>query len=140
MFKIAVKREPDNGAAWNGLGWSSIHLAQTEEAKAAFEKALDIQPENVGARNGFGRVLMALGRLDDAEKELLRATQEIIDEHGEEQAIAQGITAPWFGLIEVKLKKMDYAGAKKWAARYLKHKPDDAQISQLLKQAEAKLP
>ena len=140
MFKIAVKREPDNGPAWNGLGWTHLSLAQTESAKGAFEKALVIEPKNQGARNGLGRILMALGELDDAEKELLRATQEIIDEYGDERAIAQGITASWFGLIEVKLMKKDFAGAKEWAERYLKHKPDEQRIAQWLKQAEAKLP
>jgi len=139
MFKIAVKRDPDNGPAWNGLGWTHLHLAQTESAKEAFEKALAIDPSNGGARNGLGRILMTLGKLDDAEKELLRGTQETIDEYGEEQAIANGITASWFGLVEVKLMKKDFAGAKEWAERYLKHKPDDEQMSRWLKPAELKM-
>ena len=139
MFKIAVKREPNNGPAWNGLGWTHLHLAETEFAKEAFEKALAIDPSNGGARNGLGRILMALGKLDDSEKELLLATQETIKEYGEEQAISQGITASWFGLVEVKLLKKDFVGAKEWAERYLKHKPEDVQMSRWLKQADLKM-
>ena len=83
---------------------------------------------------------MVMGKLDDAEKELLRATQEIIDKYGEEQTITQGITASWFGLIEVKLMKKDFVGAKEWAIRYLQHKPDEKQVTHWLNQAKAKTP
>ena len=140
MFKIAVKRYPESGQAWNGLGWTHVHLGQPELAKTAFEKTLEIDPKNGGARNGLGRILMAMGKLDDAEKELLCATQEIIDQYGEEQAITQGITASWFGLIEVKLMKKDFVGAKEWAIRYLQHKPDEKQVTHWLNQAKAKTP
>jgi len=136
MFEIAVKREPESGPAWNGLGWTYLHLGRSELAKSAFEKALLTEPKNLGARNGLGRILMAIGKLDDAEKELLRATQEVIDEYGEEQSISREITAPWFGLVEVLLKKKDFAGATNWAERYLKHDPDQAQMLQFLKNAQ----
>ncbi len=132
MFKISVRRYPDSGPAWNGLGWALYSLRKHDEAKVAFEKCLVIEPTNGGARNGLGRVLMAMNELDAAEKEFLQATTEIIAELGEAKAVASGVTAAWFGLVEVNLLQNDFNTAKSWAERYLKHKADEPQMKEML--------
>jgi hypothetical protein len=42
------------------------------------------------------------------------------------------------GLIQVYLRQKDYASAKKWCERYLKHKPNDKMMSVMLQQATEK--
>lgn len=135
MFRAGVAKDPKDAAAWNGLGWTYFHLGQWEEATKAFDRSLEIQPTHGGARNGRGRVLMVLGRLEDAEADLLKATNDTIQEYGEAQAVQNDITAAWFGLVEVNLAQKDFATAQQWAKRYLKLKPDDVNMKRLLEQA-----
>jgi Tfp pilus assembly protein PilF len=134
MFLAGVEKDPNDAAAWNGLGWTRFHLAEWDDAIAAFSRALELEPTNGGARNGRGRVLMSKGRFDDAEADLLKATKDTIEEYGEAQAVQLAVTASWFGLVEVNIAQKDYATAKDWAERYLKHKPDDPSMRRLLKQ------
>ncbi|MGV3483458.1 MAG: tetratricopeptide repeat protein [Planctomycetaceae bacterium] len=135
MFLAGVENAPKDAEAWNGLGWTRFHLRQWDAAIEAFDRTLELRPAHGGARNGRGRVLMILGRLDEAEADLLNATNDTIKEYRESQAVQKEVTAAWFGLVEVNLAQKDFATAKEWAERYLKLKPDDVQMKQLLEQA-----
>jgi hypothetical protein len=81
-------------------------------------------------------VFMILGKLDDAEADLSTSTKEIIEEYGEARAVQLEVTAAWFGVVEVNLAQKDFATAREWAERYLKHKPDDVNMKRLLENAK----
>ncbi len=94
------------------------------------------KPDNFGALNGLGRALLAQGKLDEAEKELLRATEKVIALAGELNAVKNKATASWFGLVEVNIKQNDMSMAIEWAERYLKHEPEDKMMQNLLRKAK----
>ncbi len=133
-FEQSVTLYPENAEAWNGLGWTQFQLGRLDAAIESFDKAIKISSTHGGARNGRGRALMAQGKLEEAEKELLRATLDTIAEYGETRAIEFGVTAAWFGLVDVNLKQGDNETAREWATRYLKVRPDDTEMNRLFRQ------
>lgn len=134
-FRDAVELEPENGIALNGLGWTYTNLGKLEDGMEIFKKILEQSPTHAAAQNGLGQCLLGLGRLDEAERELLKATEDSIAELGEAGTVKMGLAA-WFGLVRTYLEKGDPAQAKIWIDRYLKHKPDDETMKQMLQQAE----
>jgi tetratricopeptide (TPR) repeat protein len=45
-FQKATHEDPDNAVAWANLGGANAVLGQTGEARAAYERALDLGPDN----------------------------------------------------------------------------------------------
>ena len=45
-FLAVTLLEPQNVKAWNNLGIAYFHLKQTKEASQAFEKVLELDPQN----------------------------------------------------------------------------------------------
>jgi Tfp pilus assembly protein PilF len=136
LLERVVALDPKNHEAWNKLGWTSLHTGDTEIAIKAFREAVTLNPDNLGASNGLGRALLAQGKLDEAEKELLQATEKIIAVAGEANTVKSKMTASWFGLVEVNIKQNDMSTAIEWAERYLKHEPDDKMMQNLLRKAK----
>ena len=134
-FELAIKQEPQNTSALNGLGWTHLHLGSHADAMAGFEKVLRLEPAHGGAMNGLGQCQMALGRLDAATKTLTKATEATIEKLGESATVKKGVSASWFGLVQVLLRQNKPDEAIRWADRYLKHKPDDSMMQTLLEQA-----
>lgn len=52
-FERATEIDASYGAAWNNLGVSFEQLGQFIEARQAYEKALDIEPDNTFFRNNY---------------------------------------------------------------------------------------
>lgn len=61
-----VEREPENARAWRMLALASIRLARFEQAAAAYEKALALEPEVAAARYNLGVAYAHLGDRDRA--------------------------------------------------------------------------
>lgn len=137
-FQLALSKDPASLAARNGLGWTYVHLADYDKAIVEFKTLLNAMPTHPGALNGLGQSLLAQGKLDEAETELLKATEDLISKLGEAETVQRGATASWSGLVRVYLQKEDYAQAKNWCERYLKHKPDDKMMKTMLQQANEK--
>ncbi|MCC6280527.1 MAG: tetratricopeptide repeat protein [Saprospiraceae bacterium] len=57
-FKAEVANVPDNDLAWTNLGQAYLNNDQPEEAKAAAEKAIDINPDDTQANNLIGMYWM----------------------------------------------------------------------------------
>jgi len=53
----------------------SRRIRYLEAARKAFERSLELDPEDPGARNGIGNVLLFEGRLDEAEQEIKKALE-----------------------------------------------------------------
>ncbi|WP_372896977.1 tetratricopeptide repeat protein [Stieleria sp.] len=135
-FLSALNSEPENESARNGLGWTYVHLGEYDKAITEFKKIDKDSPVQSAALNGIGQSLLALGKLDEAEKVLLDATEEMITKAGEAQAAKMGLAA-WYGLVRTYLQQKNYEQAKQWSQRYLKHKPDDKLMKDMLEQAKS---
>jgi len=44
-FESALKVDPNNSIAWNGLGWASFNSGKPAEAEQAFQKVIELEPE-----------------------------------------------------------------------------------------------
>ena len=135
-FELAVKKDPKAANTVNGLGWTYLHLGEYDKAIAAFDKTLVLDPTHGGALNGIGQSLMAQGKNDEAEAKLIEATEAVIAQYGEAKTVKNGVTASWLGLVRLYLATGDNEAAAEWAKRYLKHKPEDAMMKEMLEQAQ----
>jgi Flp pilus assembly protein TadD len=136
LLERVVVLDPKNHEAWNKLGWTALNSGDSEIAMKAFRESIKLNADNFGAANGLGRALFAQGKLDEAEKELLQATEKIIAVAGEANAVKNKVTASWFGLVEVNIKQNDMSTAIEWAERYLKHAPEDKMMKDYLQRAK----
>jgi tetratricopeptide (TPR) repeat protein len=136
-FKTAAAKSQTDANIYNGLGWTLCNMGKFEEAIDAFEKALKIEPQHGAAINGIGQSYRGLGRLDDAEKTLMKATEALIEQFGEETVVRQEMTASWISLIDVAIERKNWDLAIQWAKRYLEHKPGDERVKAALKKALA---
>jgi len=69
----AVARDERDFISWNLLGVLYAKKRMWKEALAAFQKTLQIQPEDVDARANLGWVFSELKRYEEAKKEFLEA-------------------------------------------------------------------
>ncbi|HEX4165111.1 MAG TPA: tetratricopeptide repeat protein [Bryobacteraceae bacterium] len=74
-FTLATKWEPQNVLGWYYLGRTKYNENRFEEAVAAFERCLELDPRHVKAEDNLGLCLQALGRHDEAEQAFLRSIQ-----------------------------------------------------------------
>jgi len=74
-FQQEVKDVPDNELAWSSLAQAYFNSNQPEEAKAAAEKALDINPADEMANNVLGLYWINQGNLEMARRQFERAVQ-----------------------------------------------------------------
>lgn len=61
MLKAALTIDPDYIWALRELAWSFMDDDQPQEAVRYFEAALDVEPADINARYGLGRVALSLG-------------------------------------------------------------------------------
>ncbi len=82
--------QPENGGAWYRLGVALDDSGETEEAIAAFQKAIELDEKSATPWNGLGNVYDDLGRHEEATAAYQRAIE--LDEK---------YAAPWNGLGNV---------------------------------------
>jgi Flp pilus assembly protein TadD len=73
LYRAAVKRYPDVAALWDGLGYCAGSAGFDEEAVAAGQRALELEPENQKLVNDRGWTLLRAGRFVQARETLERA-------------------------------------------------------------------
>lgn len=61
LFEEAVALKPDYVEAWKGLGWLCRRTGKLVEAKAAFEKVLELDPNQMGIRRDLEGIKRRLG-------------------------------------------------------------------------------
>ena len=74
QFRHAVELVPDNPRAYNNLGLVDRGLGKLDDAAAAFQKAIDLEPTFIRFRN-LGMVLAEAGKYPDAEQALGRSIE-----------------------------------------------------------------
>jgi type IV pilus assembly protein PilF len=63
-LQLALKQNSNNTQAHNALAFLYEKLNQPDQAKAHYETALDLQPDDLGVKNNFGRFLCEHGELE----------------------------------------------------------------------------
>ncbi len=68
LLREAVRLDPKDAFNWDLLSWSLAYETppESEEARAAAEKALELRPDFPGAYYHLGRALLQLGRHEEA--------------------------------------------------------------------------
>lgn len=72
-FKKAVKADPKNPYAYKGLGEAYARKLKFDDAIAALEKSLELNPYYVDVRNDLGSVLVLAGKREEGKKQFLTA-------------------------------------------------------------------
>ncbi|MCK9397164.1 MAG: type IV pilus biogenesis/stability protein PilW [Methylobacter sp.] len=62
---LAVKQNSDNTQAHNALAFLYEKLNQPDKAKAHYETALNLSPDDLGVKNNFGRFLCEHGEFEE---------------------------------------------------------------------------
>ena len=73
LYRSAVERFPAAAVLHQGIGCCAGHEECHEEAIAAFERALQLEPDNQKFVNDLGWCLLEAGRIQDARRTLERA-------------------------------------------------------------------
>ena len=123
-FSKAVKIDPKNANAWNGLGWASFNSGKTQEAEKAFQKVVSLEPNHPAALNGFGQIYLAQKKYDQAETYLLKAAPQA--------------PATWYGLARLYLLQGKFDQAEGWAQKIVDSGQGDDGACQMLKAAHEK--
>ena len=91
QFLNALKVDDDYPDAHYGLAQAYEHMGQFVYASEQLERTIDAQPENLPARLEFGNLMIASGRLDDAQNQanaILAAQPDSAGAHALLSAIA----------------------------------------------------
>ncbi|NOX69106.1 MAG: tetratricopeptide repeat protein [Gammaproteobacteria bacterium] len=60
-YEVAAKLEPDNPAAWSGLGNAYAQASYPEKSISAFAKSLELQSDSPATQMGYAHVLKTVG-------------------------------------------------------------------------------
>jgi len=123
-FEAAIKKNPDDPEAHDGLGWYMLNNGRSDEAKKEFETTLKLDPKSPGALNGLARVLSAQRKTDEA----IKLWEKMVAEN-------PGVNAGTFGLAQAYLERKDYAKALKFYQQLAEAMPDNPQVQDGLKEA-----
>ncbi len=66
LAERAVRLDPGSGVAQGRLGWVLAYLERGDQAVAAFEKAIALEPDNAEVLSAFAETMNRLGRPDEA--------------------------------------------------------------------------
>jgi len=123
-FEEAVKVDPKNVGAWNGLGWSCFNGGNYESAEQAFRKAVSLEPKQPAALNGLGQLALVQRNYGRAEEYLLKAAPQA--------------PAARYGLAKLYLLTGKYDKAAKWAQKIVASGEADPAVTQWLEAAKKK--
>jgi tetratricopeptide (TPR) repeat protein len=123
-FEAAVKLDPKNANAWNGLGWANFNNGDSDAAQKAFKKVVLLEPSHPAALNGLGQIALSQRNYPEAEKYLLEAAPQA--------------SAAWYGLAKLYLLSGKYGDAEKWIQKVIATGEADEFAEQILRAAKAK--
>jgi tetratricopeptide (TPR) repeat protein len=125
-FNQAVKIDPGNDNAFQGLGWSQLNQGKKLNAKDSFEKCVKLNPKNSAALNGLGWIEHGQGNIDQAIQWWEKAVE----------ASSGTATASLSGLTQIYMERKDYEKAVKYYQMWLKAEPDNQDAVEGLKKAK----
>jgi len=125
LLARAVELEPVNAVAWYELGLSRLALGDVDGARAAFERAVQLEPElEQEIWLPLARALEEAGRYDEAEA-YYRKARALPDRAREAEA----------GLLRTLLASGRASEAEAEACAWLEAHPGDAGVKALLREA-----
>jgi cytochrome c-type biogenesis protein CcmH/NrfG len=72
LLKQVVAKDPGNADAWNYIGFADRQLGKFPESLAAYENALAIKPNHVGANEYLGELYVQTGETEKARAQLAK--------------------------------------------------------------------
>ena len=78
-FATVAEAEPQNPAAWEGLGSTRLQLGEIDQAVEDLRKAVELAPRARSTHYEYGLALRGAGRLDEASQELDLASTLVED-------------------------------------------------------------
>jgi len=120
----AVKKDPTNANAWNGLGWAQQNRGKLADAEQSFRKCLAIDPKQAGAWNGLGWIAKIRKDPDKAIGYWQKAVEAL-----------PGASAALNGLTTTLVELGRYQEAVKYYEMWLKAEPDNARVKAGLEKA-----
>lgn len=124
-FREALKADPKNDAASNGLGFALLNQGNTKDAQPLFESLLEKNPNHGGAQNGLARCYKANGKIDDAIKLWKKMDKQ-----------ASTVTAATSGLAMTYYEQEKYDDALPYLRRLAKADPKNAEFKKMLAKAK----
>ena len=70
VLQRVIGRDPGNADAYNYLAFSQRKVGLLDEAMGNYMRALDLEPDHIGAREYLGELYLQLGQRDKAEEQL----------------------------------------------------------------------
>ena len=125
-FKLAVRKDPTNTSAWNGLGWSQFNQGKPMSAKVSFQKCLDLEPKHAAALNGMGWIAKGREQTDEALAYWRQAVEA-----------APMATAALGGLTSTYMELEQYDEAIKYYEMWLKVDANSAEAKAGLEKAKS---
>ncbi|MCK5114405.1 MAG: protease inhibitor I42 family protein [Phycisphaerae bacterium] len=126
FFAEAVKKDPKNADAWNGLGWSNLNQNKRRDARFDFKKCLALDPKNSAALHGMGWISKGQGKTDAAIAFWERSLKA-----------SPNATGAMTGLASTYFEQKDYKQAVLYYNMWLKVEPENATAKAGLKKARA---
>lgn len=126
-FQEAVRNDPDNDGAYQGLGWAQLNQGKKQNAEMSFKKCVKLNPQNSAALNGLGWIEHGQGNIDMAIKWWDKAVR----------ASKGTATASLSGLTQVYMDRREYAKAAKYYRMWLKAEPNNEDAKAGLEKAKS---
>lgn len=92
-LRNAIKEEPGNADAWNLLGYASRKKGDLEQSASAYSKALEIEPDHLGALEYQGELFLMQGDKAAAEANLAKLAMLCPDGCEQLEELTQAIAA-----------------------------------------------
>lgn len=160
LFRQALRVDPDNFYALNGLGAVQARAGQVDSAVAPLRRAVEVRPTFAEARVNLGNVLMMTNSLTEAESHLRQAQRldpesvearvalgNVLAASGRASAAAaeyrgalqrdRGNWQAWMNLGLVQLSTGDRAGARDSLLQAQRLNPGHPRIGTLLRQLQS---
>ncbi len=128
-FKEAVRNNPVNENAWQGLGWAQLNQGKKKNAEDSFKKCVKLNPKNSAALNGLGWIAHGQSDKDTAIKWWEKAVK----------ASGGHATASLNGLTQTYMEMKEYDKAVKYYKMWLKVEPNNQDAKAGLKKAKAQM-
>lgn len=106
LYREVVRIAPGHWEAWNNLGVMAYQLGRRDEALAAWERAIEENPESAETYNNIGTLLQDSGKLEAASVYFVRALR--IDEEMAEARVNLAMSLQGLGRLGAALRHWRY--------------------------------
>ncbi|HNX48857.1 MAG TPA: tetratricopeptide repeat protein [Thermoanaerobaculaceae bacterium] len=113
LYRSAIAVKPDQGEAYNQLGYLLLRTKRRDEAVATFRKYVEVSPGEANPHDSLGEALLAQGEVDASLAEYQKALE-----------IDPAFPSAFLGLAQCFERKDQWADAQKALERYIELEPE----------------